>query len=47
MILEMDRVQIWGMKAYLEKVIPVLHNFGNMQLDDVHNIPDALVNPWH
>ena len=46
MILEMSRVQIWGMKKYLEKVIPVLHNFGNMQLDDVRNIPDAMVQPF-
>jgi V/A-type H+-transporting ATPase subunit I len=46
MILEMDRVQIWGMKKYLEKVIPMLHNFGNMQLDDVRNIPDAMVQPF-
>ena len=46
MILEMSRVQIWGMKKHLEKVIPVLHNFGNMQLDDVRNIPDAMVQPF-
>jgi V/A-type H+-transporting ATPase subunit I len=45
MILEMDRVQIWGMKTYLEKVVPILHNFGNMQLDDVRNISDAMVQP--
>jgi len=45
MILEMNRVQIWGMKAYLERVIPALHNFGNMQLDDVRDIPDATVQP--
>ncbi len=46
MILEMDRVQIWGMKKYLEKVIPILHNFGNMQLDDIRNVPDAMVQPF-
>ncbi len=46
MILEMSRVQIWGMKKHLERVIPVLHNFGNMQLDDVRNIPDAMVQPF-
>ena len=46
MILEMARVQIWGMKKYLEKVIPVLHNFGNMQLDDVRDVPDAMVQPF-
>jgi V/A-type H+-transporting ATPase subunit I len=46
MILEMARVQIWGMKTYLDKVIPVLHNFGNMQLDDVREIPNAMVQPF-
>ena len=46
MILEMDRVQIWGMKKYLEKVIPILHNFGKMQLDDIRNVPDAMVQPF-
>ena len=42
----MARVQIWGMKKYLEKVIPTLHNFGNMQLDDIRNVPDAMVQPF-
>lgn len=46
MILEMARVQIWGMKTFLEKVIPVLHNFGYMQLDDVRETPDAMVQPF-
>jgi V/A-type H+-transporting ATPase subunit I len=46
MILEMDRVQIWGMKKYLEQVIPILHNFGKMQLDDIRNVPDAMVQPF-
>jgi V/A-type H+-transporting ATPase subunit I len=46
MILEMDRVQIWGLKKYLEKVIPLLHSFGNMQLDDIRNVPDAMVQPF-
>ncbi len=45
MILEMNRVQIWGMKTYLEKVVPLLHDFGNMQLDDVRDISDAMVKP--
>ena len=46
MILEMSRVQIIGMKKYLERVVPILHNFGKMQLDDVHNIPDVMVQPF-
>jgi len=46
MILEMDRVQIWGMKKYLEQVIPILHNFGKMQLDDIRSVPDAMVQPF-
>ena len=46
MILEMDRVQIWGMKPYLDKVVPLLHSFGNMQLDDVRDISDAMVKPF-
>ena len=46
MILEMDRVQIWGMKKYLDQVIPILHNFGKMQLDDIRNVPDAMVQPF-
>ena len=43
MILKMARVQIWGMKNSLEKVIPVLHNFGQLQIDDARDVPDALV----
>ncbi len=42
----MDRVQIWGMKKYLEQVIPILHNFGKMQLDDIRGVPDAMVQPF-
>lgn len=46
MILQMDRIQIWGLKAYLERVIPLLHNFGNMQIDDVRQIADTMVQPF-
>lgn len=45
MILEMDRVQIWGLKEHLDRVVPLLHSFGNMQLDDVRTISDAMVQP--
>ena len=45
MILKMARVQIWGMKDSLDRVIPVLHNFGQLQIDDVRNVPDALIQP--
>lgn len=47
MIIEMVRVQIWGMKRYLEKIVPLLHNFGYMQIDDARNISDALVQPFN
>ena len=45
MILEMARIQIWGMKPVLERVIPVLHNFGGMQIDDAHDVQDVMVQP--
>jgi len=45
MILEMSRVQIWGLKQNLKQVIPVLHQFGGLQIDDVHEIPDVMVQP--
>ena len=45
MILPMARVQIWGMKDALERLIPVLHNFGELQIDDARDVPDALVQP--
>lgn len=45
MILEMARIQIWGMKEVLEWVIPVLHTFGGMQIDDAHDIQDVMVQP--
>ena len=46
MILKMARVQIWGMKENLDRVIPVLHNFGHLQIDDVRDVPDALIQPF-
>lgn len=46
MILPMARIQIWGLKAHLERVIPLLHNFGNMQIDDVRRLPDTMVQPF-
>ena len=46
MILKMARVQIWGMKNDLDRLIPALHDFGKMQIDDVRDIPDALVQPF-
>lgn len=45
MILEMARIQIWGMKRALKKVIPVLHNFGGIQIDDVHDVQDVMIQP--
>jgi vacuolar-type H+-ATPase subunit I/STV1 len=45
MILEMARVQIWGMKPAVEHVIKVLHSFGNMQIDDIHTVEDVMVQP--
>ncbi|MBM3137412.1 MAG: hypothetical protein FJZ98_04405, partial [Chloroflexi bacterium] len=45
MILEMSRVQIWGLKQTLKQLIPVLHQFGGLQIDDVHDIPDAMIQP--
>lgn len=46
MILTMSRVQIWGLKENLKRIIPVLHNFGKMQIDDIREIPDALLQPF-
>jgi len=46
MILKMSRVQIWGLKENLERMIPLLHNFGKMQIDDIRDVPDALLQPY-
>jgi len=36
MILEMARIQIWGMKPAMGRVVSLLHDFGKIQIDDVH-----------
>ena len=43
MKLKVSRVQIWGLKNYIHEVIPFLHNFGKMQIDDIGKIKDISV----
>lgn len=46
MILKMARVQIWGLKDCFDQIIPVLHKFGYMQIDDIREVSDALIQPY-
>ena len=43
MIIEMSRVEIIGLKKHLRKTIPLLHDFGELQIDDVRNMPDLTI----
>jgi len=45
MILEMARIQIWGMKPAMGRVVSLLHDFGKIQIDDVHEVEDVMVQP--
>ena len=46
MIVEMSRVEIIGLKKYLGDVIPLLHDFGNLQLEDVREMSDLMIQPF-
>jgi len=46
MIVDMARVQIWGLKDHLPDLIALLHEEGCIQIDDVGNIPDAVIQPF-
>jgi len=46
MIVEMSRVEIIGLKKHLERLIPFLHSFGYLQIDDIREIPDVIVQPF-
>jgi len=41
MILEMTRVQIVGIRGDLQRAVRKLHQIGTLQIDNIHNIPDA------
>ena len=43
MIVEMARVEIIGLKKYLERVISILHTSGYLQIDDIREIPDVML----
>jgi V/A-type H+-transporting ATPase subunit I len=46
MIVEMSRVEIIGLKKYLDKAISTLHRFGKMQIDDIREVPDLMIQPF-
>ena len=46
MIVEMSRVEIIGLKKYLERLIPFLHTSGYLQIDDIREISDVIVQPF-
>ena len=46
MILEMTRVQILGIRGDLQQVVHKLHQIGTLQIDDIHNIPDAPIHEF-
>ncbi len=40
MIRPMSRLQIIGLKKDLKKIIQILHQFGKLQIDDIHNLAE-------
>ena len=46
MIQEMARIQLTGLKQNAEKVILLLHDFGNLQIDDIRDVPDITIQPF-
>jgi len=46
MIIEMSRVEIIGLKIFLDKTIQTLHDFGKIQVDDIRDIPDLMIQPF-
>lgn len=46
MIVEMSRVEIVGLKKHLERLIPLLHTSGYIQIDDIREIPDVTLQPY-
>ena len=46
MIVEMSRVEIIGLKKHLERLIPLLHTSGHLQIDDIREIPDVMLQPF-
>jgi V/A-type H+-transporting ATPase subunit I len=47
MIVEMSRVEIIGLKKHLERLIPLLHTSGYLQIDDIREIPDVMLRPFN
>jgi V/A-type H+-transporting ATPase subunit I len=41
MIRPMSRLQIIGLKKDLNDIIQILHQFGKLQIDDIHNLPES------
>jgi len=46
MIIEMSRVEIIGLKIFLDKTIQTLHDFGKVQVDDIRDTPDLMIQPF-
>jgi len=46
MIVEMSRIEIIGLKKYLDHAIRTLHHFGRMQVDDIREMPDLMIQPF-
>ncbi len=46
MIVEMSRIEIIGMKYFLDKAIQTLHRFGKLQVIDIKDTPDLAIQPF-
>jgi len=46
MIVEMSRVEIIGLKQFLDKAIQSLHDFGKLQIEDIRDMPDLMIQPF-
>ena len=46
MIVEMSRIEIIGLKKHLDQAIRDLHDFGNLQIEDIRDMPDLIIQPF-
>jgi len=46
MIVEMSRIEIIGLKKHLDQTIRDLHDFGNLQIEDIREMPDLIIQPF-
>jgi V/A-type H+/Na+-transporting ATPase subunit I len=46
MIEKMARVELMGLKKHLDRLIPLLHTSGYLQIDDIRDMPDVVLQPF-